>query len=289
MSIVETHPAAAPTTITHELSITGDAAESLWEAYRLNFEPLAELAVLQHFYSRDEMLAELANPRIIKIIGWQDGVPIGLAMVTNSLEDVPQISPAVPALEVSGPRRDATRIYVGILVMVLARSFAAARCSPGFTPSCGRCPRSPAACSCSTSATSIARCSTPTKLAQRIADQLPPFVGPGARSSDVVRGRAARSRSPDHPAVPTASLSSSAGRWSRPRSGGVSARGLRRGRVPDTPTRRASVAPRSPAPPSRTGSPAPAVQPSSCSWRACSMVSTPSADRRPGRAPSPWR
>ncbi len=94
MSILEAHPSAAPITITHELSITGLKAEALWEAYRTNFEPLAELAVLQHYYSRDEVLAELANPRITKIVGWQVNTPVGLAMVTNSLEDVPQISPA---------------------------------------------------------------------------------------------------------------------------------------------------------------------------------------------------
>ena len=84
MSILETHPAAAPVTITHEVSIIGTQAESLWEAYRTTFEPLAELAVLQHLYSRDEVLAELANPRIIKIVGWQAGAPVGLATCRRS-------------------------------------------------------------------------------------------------------------------------------------------------------------------------------------------------------------
>lgn len=117
MSILEAHPSAAPITITHELSITGTNAEELCEAYRINFEPLAELAVLQHLYSRDEVLAELANPRITKIVGWQDGEPVGLAMVTNSLEDVPQISPAF--LRSRYPEHAARNtIYVGILVMV---------------------------------------------------------------------------------------------------------------------------------------------------------------------------
>jgi hypothetical protein len=104
-------------TITHELSITGEVAEQLWEAYRLNFEPLATLAVLQHFYSRDEILAEFANPKIVKIVGWSEGLPIGLAMVTNSLDDVPQISPSF--LRARYPTHAATdSIYVGILVMV---------------------------------------------------------------------------------------------------------------------------------------------------------------------------
>jgi hypothetical protein len=116
-SILETHRSAPPVRITHENVITGEPAELLWEAYHANFEPLESLAVLQHLYSRDEMLAEFANPRIRKIVGWQDGVPVGLAMVTNSLEEVPQISPRF--LRERYPehaRRNA--IYFGILVMV---------------------------------------------------------------------------------------------------------------------------------------------------------------------------
>lgn len=110
--------AAPPIVITHETSITGSEAETLWEAYRTNFEPLAEVAVLQHLYSRDEVLAEFRNPRIIKIVGWQDGRPVGLAMVTNTLDDVPQISPAF--LRSRYPEHAARNaIYVGILVMVV--------------------------------------------------------------------------------------------------------------------------------------------------------------------------
>ncbi|CAB4884593.1 unannotated protein [freshwater metagenome] len=117
-SILDQHPRASPIHITHETSITGAHADALWDAYRANFEPLASLAVLQHFYSRDEVLAELSNPRILKIVGWQDGQPVGLAMVTNSLEDVPQISPEF--LRSSYPDHAATNtIYFGILVMVV--------------------------------------------------------------------------------------------------------------------------------------------------------------------------
>ena len=118
MSLLESPPAAPAIVITHELSITGTDAETLWEAYRANFEPLAELAVLQHLYPRAEVLAELRNPRITKIIGWQGDRPVGLAMVTNSLDDVPQISPAF--LRSKYPEHAARNaIYVGILVMVV--------------------------------------------------------------------------------------------------------------------------------------------------------------------------
>ena len=110
---------AAPSiVITHERSITGSQAETLWEAYRTNFEPLADLAILQHLYSRDEVLAEFRNPNIVKIVGWQDDRPVGLAMITNSLEEVPQISPAF--LRAKYPQHAARNaIYFGILVMVV--------------------------------------------------------------------------------------------------------------------------------------------------------------------------
>ena len=118
MSVLESPPIAPAIVITHERSISGSQAETLWEAYRTNFEPLAELAVLQHLYSRDEVLAEFGNPRIIKIVGWQDDRPVGLAMVTNSLDDVPQISPAF--LRAKYPQHAARNaIYFGILVMVV--------------------------------------------------------------------------------------------------------------------------------------------------------------------------
>lgn len=106
-----------PVVITHETVIEGNDADLLWEAYRSNFEPLAELAILQHLYTRDEVLAELANPRILKIVGRQGGRPVGMGMVTNSLEDVPQISPAF--LRAKYPdHADRNAIYFGILVMV---------------------------------------------------------------------------------------------------------------------------------------------------------------------------
>ncbi len=109
-----------PIVITHEREIAGAHAEALWEAYRENFTPLAELAILQHLYSRDEILAELANPDILKIVGWQEGRPVGLGMVTNVLEAVPQISPEF--LRAKYPDHAARQaIYFGILVMVSPR------------------------------------------------------------------------------------------------------------------------------------------------------------------------
>jgi hypothetical protein len=114
---VVARPGDGSIAITHEHRIVGDDAETLWEAYHENFAPLAELAMLQHLYSRDEILAELANPDILKIVAWQERQPVGLGMVTNVLEAVPQISPQF--LRARYPDHAARqKIYFGILVMV---------------------------------------------------------------------------------------------------------------------------------------------------------------------------
>ncbi|MCU1392065.1 MAG: hypothetical protein JWM34_493 [Ilumatobacteraceae bacterium] len=116
-SIIDRHPDSPVVHITFETEVSGATADALWEAYYANFLPLGPLAILQHCYPREEVMAEFANPRITKIIGWQDGVPVGLAMVTNSLDDVPQISPAF--LRAKYPEHAAAdTIYFGILVMV---------------------------------------------------------------------------------------------------------------------------------------------------------------------------
>jgi hypothetical protein len=116
-SILDRHPVVPPISITHERSITGELAEELWEAYLENLGPLAEVAVLSHLDSHDEMLAQFANPRILKLVAWEGALPVGLGMVTNCLEDVAEISPAF--LRVKYPEYAARNaIYVGMLVMV---------------------------------------------------------------------------------------------------------------------------------------------------------------------------
>jgi len=116
-SIIEQYPAATAITVTHERSVVGPLAETLWNDYLANFGPLADLAILRHVDTREGFLAQLANPRIVKIICWVGDVPSALGMVTNSLEDVEEVSP--PFLRAKYPEhaaRDA--IFVGMLVMV---------------------------------------------------------------------------------------------------------------------------------------------------------------------------
>jgi hypothetical protein len=116
-SIIDQHPVAARVTITHERTISGIPAEALWKAYEENFGPLQDLAMLRHVDTREDFLDQLANPRIVKIVGWRGDLPVGLAMVTNSLEDVTEISPQfLRARFPEQAARDA--IYFGTLVMV---------------------------------------------------------------------------------------------------------------------------------------------------------------------------
>jgi hypothetical protein len=104
-------------TITRAAVVDGALAEQMWEFYRGNFEPLTTRAILQHLFTHDEILAELANPQITKIIAWSGGEPVGLGLVTTDLESVPQVSPDF--LRVRYPdhaARDA--IHYGIMVVV---------------------------------------------------------------------------------------------------------------------------------------------------------------------------
>ncbi len=110
-------PPAGPISVTHEQVVTGSLAEILYEQYVDSVAPLAELAVLRHLDSKPDVLAMLANPRISKMIAWQGGEPVGLALLTNSLEDVTELSPQfLRARFPEHAARDA--IYVAMLVIV---------------------------------------------------------------------------------------------------------------------------------------------------------------------------
>lgn len=117
---ISTHRAVvepAPVQISEERVVTGEIADELWRQYWANFEPLTRLAVQKQHSDRDEFLELLADPDVITYIGWEAGRPVGMAMITNSLEAVPELSPEF--LRVRFPEQAARdAIYVGIYVMV---------------------------------------------------------------------------------------------------------------------------------------------------------------------------
>ncbi len=91
--------------------------EALWQLYHATFEPLQELALLNHLYARAEFDALLADERISKLIARDDTGPVGMAMITNELELVPQISP--PFLRRRYPEQAARdAVFFGIMIFV---------------------------------------------------------------------------------------------------------------------------------------------------------------------------
>jgi hypothetical protein len=107
--------------LTRELVIDGDRAEALWEMYREAFEPLETVAIQQHLWSKEDVLAELADDRIVKFIVSNDDGPVGMCMITNSLDLVPMISPVfLRSLYPQHAERDA--IFYGIMIFVKAGS-----------------------------------------------------------------------------------------------------------------------------------------------------------------------
>ena len=108
---------APPVDISYETSVTGRDAEVLWEHYWANFEPLGELSVQRQYSDHEEMIELFANPRVLKIVAREAGRPVGFVMITNSLEDVPELSPRF--LRRRYPEQAARdAIYVGIYVAV---------------------------------------------------------------------------------------------------------------------------------------------------------------------------
>lgn len=108
--------------------------DALWDLYLGAFEPLQELALLNHLYPRADFDALLDDERITKLIARSDGEPVGLAMITNELQLVPQISP--PFLHARYPEQAARQaVYFGIMVFVAEghrRSTAFARLIAGM-------------------------------------------------------------------------------------------------------------------------------------------------------------
>lgn len=91
--------------------------DQLWDLYYRAFEPLQQLALLNHLYSRDDFEALLGDKRITKLIARVGDEPVGLAMITNELQLVPQISP--PFLHALYPEQSGRQaVFFGIMVFV---------------------------------------------------------------------------------------------------------------------------------------------------------------------------
>ena len=112
-----TRGAPDPVAITIEHVITGRTAEVLCDLQLASFGPLETLAIQKQTDSRDDLLHMFASPDFTKVVAWQGGQPIGLGVLTNVLECIPEISPQF--LRTRYPQYAARNaIYIGIYVTV---------------------------------------------------------------------------------------------------------------------------------------------------------------------------
>lgn len=130
----ELNHSRARAVVTVECEPAPEKWPELWDLYFDAFEPLQELALLNHLFKRSEFEELLADRRISKLIAWADGRPVGLAMLTNVLDLVPQISP--PFLRARYPEQaERGAVFFGIMIFVAdshRRSTAFARLIAGM-------------------------------------------------------------------------------------------------------------------------------------------------------------
>ena len=86
--------ATAGVRLTIEKTICGADQEQFYDVYLGAFTPLRTRAAGRQVLHREEFLAEMSDPRILKYVLWDtDGRPAALSTLTSDLSTVPWISP----------------------------------------------------------------------------------------------------------------------------------------------------------------------------------------------------
>jgi hypothetical protein len=85
----ERQPALVVETLT---TIEDSDVDAVYELYLSNIEPLDKVAALEHLDTREHMVDCFQNPEVVKLLARVDGEIVGLAMVTNNLDLVVEIS-----------------------------------------------------------------------------------------------------------------------------------------------------------------------------------------------------
>ena len=115
--VVVRHASPPVITYVHEVSVTGVAADALWDLYERALSPLDEIAAMLHVEDRELVLEAFAHPEMIKVVAYDGTTPVGLGMITNRLELVTGVSPSFFANQFP-EHADRDRIYYGTAVMV---------------------------------------------------------------------------------------------------------------------------------------------------------------------------
>ncbi|WP_280235112.1 hypothetical protein [Nocardia cyriacigeorgica] len=80
--------------VTTETTIDGAAVELFHNLYEEAFGPLRTRAAARQVLHREEFIAEMSDPRVLKYVARTgDGAPVGVTTLTKELETVPWISP----------------------------------------------------------------------------------------------------------------------------------------------------------------------------------------------------
>ncbi|MFP3712392.1 hypothetical protein [Puerhibacterium sp. TATVAM-FAB25] len=123
--------------VTFETAVSGDVAEGFWKLYLEAFEPLRTRAAARHVLHRDEFDAEMADPRVLKLLARDEhGEPVGLTTLATDLDAVPWVSPEFFAARypehaarkaiwyvgftLAHPGRRATRTFMDMLDVLIA-------------------------------------------------------------------------------------------------------------------------------------------------------------------------
>jgi hypothetical protein len=103
--------------ITVERGIDVPLAERFLSLYRDAFEPIEVLGAQRQSMHDDEFLDALVDPRVVELIGWQDGEPVAMAVMTLDLEVLPWFSaPFFKARLPEVASRGASYAIIAILV-----------------------------------------------------------------------------------------------------------------------------------------------------------------------------
>ncbi len=80
--------------VTWEKTISSADAAVFYDLYHAAFSPLATLSAVRQVLRRDEFDEEMADERVEKLVAWDDdGVAVGLTILTGTLSAMPWISP----------------------------------------------------------------------------------------------------------------------------------------------------------------------------------------------------
>ena len=91
-------------------------ARRYWPLYDEAFAALRTASPCRQFLTEDEFMEEMADPRILKFVLWDDGEAVGMALVAEELSAVPWVSPDYFAVRFPLEYAEGRLFYFGALL-----------------------------------------------------------------------------------------------------------------------------------------------------------------------------